>query len=327
MLLLRAFPLSLAITWRFLIIIPLWAILYLLMTVLTFWGSFLVIGIAVRIPLIGSILVIFLSILSIAFTFLILIHPYLTAIRIGLNVLGVKTEPSEKRLLGAAAGYGLIQWILNLLLLVIIAAVATLFVGSNFHFASLFYGDQLTDPIAYLSQRISFGSLTVLSAISGFAILALRAAMLPVLANVAAGRDPRGRSYTPAHGFGQGFVTMLTILLVMIILSVLIMQFVSDAAGYVGLTNVLTSQLGQAVSFVASDAQDFTFTPKHAALIAIAIFVSVWLFCLQCAAAALNYENRSIQSPEEKQAIIADQQAKSQEIGDLLRSRMQKNIM
>ena len=173
MLILRAFPLSLAIAWRFIVTFPLWVIFYVLMSTGLYFALLLSVSIAIAIPVLGAVVAMGVPLIGFALVLVFLIHPYLIATRIGLKVLGVKTEPSEKRLLGAAACYGLVGQILNFLIVAIITIpFIVLFRDGSFAFA-LRMSKPILDPISNLSEGIAWGSMTILATLTTTAILAL----------------------------------------------------------------------------------------------------------------------------------------------------------
>ncbi|WP_162617557.1 hypothetical protein [Yoonia maritima] len=259
-----------------------------------------------------------------AIVYIISMHPYLIGIRIGLRVLGFRTDPSQKRLLIGATGYGLLEAIVAFIFTSILFAGSLILLRSEVGLLTALQVDPTVDPIATLSRELAFGAITVLSFLSAVAVMALRAAILPALANFAAGRSPNGVSYSSIDGFGSNLITMMALLLMITGISAVIIPFAGDAFGYLGLTNVLTNELGDIVLFVFDD-KDVSFTMLHAFMVAAAILVSIWLFCLQCAGAALSYASRAAQSAASRNAAVEAQHARSEDIGALLRSRMQKH--
>lgn len=321
MILLRAFPLSLSILWRFILVLPLWTVFYTVITVISVFG---VLSLLASIPIVGLLFLIVAPLLGIVITYIIAIHPYLIGIRIGLRVLGFKAESSQERLLGGAVVYGLVEAIVAFLFLVVITAGFIIVIQTELALSDALDVPQITDPIADLSREIAFGALNVLAVLSSIAVMALRAALLPVLAGVAAGGGSNGRLHTPLGEFGANFASMMGLLLMISAISTVVIPFVGDAFRYVGLTSVLSNQLSDVVLFVVGE-KDVAFTLAHALLVLAAIILSIWLFCLQCAGAALSYESRSGQTAKEKQAVAMAQQANSQSIADLRRSRMSNN--
>ena len=321
MILLRSFPLSLSIFWRFLLVLPLWTVFYLVITTFSVFGSLMLIGSNLIVTIFAMIVIPF---VMTAIVYIISMHPYLIGIRIGLRVLGFRTDPSQKRLLIGATGYGLLEAIVAFIFTSILFAGSLILLRSEVGLLAALQVDPTVDPIATLSRELAFGAMTVLSFLSAVAVMALRAAILPALANFAAGRSPNGVSYSSVDGFGANFGMMMALLLMITAISAVIIPFAGDAFEYLGLTNVLTNELGDIVLFVFGD-KDVSFTMLHAFMVATAILVSIWLFCLQCAGAALSYASRAEQSVSRREVAVQAQQARSEDIGELLRSRMPKH--
>ena len=151
--------------------------------------------------------------------------------------------------------------------------------------------------------------------------MALRAALLPVLASVAAGHNAQGGPHHAFDGFGALFFQMLLILVMITVLSTIIIPFAGNAAEYVGLTSILTGQLSGIVLFVIGEEQ-VNFTLAHAIMVTAAIVVSIWLFCLQCAGAALNYHGRVTQPSKPVKGKDEPSEAGFEDLAALRRSRM-----
>ncbi len=323
MILLRAFPLSLSILWRFLLVLPVWTVFYVVLTVFSLYGA---IHVLAYIPVVGFLLLMLFPLMIGAIVYVISMHPYLVGIRIGLNVLGVRTTSSQVGLLGAAVGYGVVEGIAGFALSAIVLG-ATLIVfqgGLPFDEAirQALQAEAVRDPVAVLSRQVAFGALTVLSFVTVVAAMALRAALLPVLARAAAGRDSGGRAAVPFGGFGTGFAAMMLVLVAITGLATVAIPLVGDAFAYLGLTGVLTDRLDDVVLFVVGE-QEASFTLANALLVAIALVVSIWLFCLQCAGAALNYERRASPAAQRTRAAAVDSHIDVVDPGALRRSRMQ----
>lgn len=288
LLLLRAFPLSISILIRFLLVLPLWAIFYIAITVIAIVSSLQIMATA---PIVGIMVLMILSVLAFAISYIISMHPYLIGIRIGLRVLGIETRQSQKRLLAGAVGFGFLEAIVATVLLGIILVGDVLVIQRDFGLLSAIDIDQIPDPVASLSRQISFGVLVVLPILSSIVVMALRAALLPAMANFVVGRDPSGRFRSNLDGFGANFITMMLLMLMITGVSAVVIPLVGDAFQYVGLTTALLDGLSDIVLFAFGE-QEMTFTLAHALAVIAALIISIWLFCLQCAGAALSYENR-----------------------------------
>ena len=303
------------------LVLPLWTVFYTVITALSVLGIISLLG---QIPILGLLSLLLVPLLATAIHYIIAMHPYLVGIRIGLRVLGFKTVSSQERLLGSAIVLGLIEALITFALLVVITAVFILNVQTGMTLSDAADVPQITDPMAELSRRIVYGGLAILSVISSIAVMAVRAALLPVLASAAAGRNETGRLHGPLGEFGASFFTMFGLLLMITAISTVVIPFMGSAVRYVGLTSVLTGQLDNIVLFVIGE-KEIAFTLTHALLVVTAIVVSIWLFCLQCAGAALSYERRSTQQAEEIEVAAQAEQASSLDIAELRRSRMSNN--
>lgn len=320
MLVLRSFSLSLSVFWRFLLVLPLWTVFYVLLTGISVIG---LLKIATAIPGIGLLLMLVLPLAVFLINCIIGIHPYLIGIGIGLKVLGIKTDPTQKGLFTAAIGYGFVVALIGLFLSAVLLAISLFLIYGEISQFSLSAAERLTDPIASLSQKFAFGAIDAAALFNGLAMIALFAALLPVFAGAAAGRDPDGGPHSAMSGFGDSFLSMLFLLLAITGLSGLAVSLIGDAVEYVGLISVLTTQLQDIVLFSIGDR-----SPSINVLDVIIAFgtivFAIWLFSLQCAAAALSYESRMGQTVQRKRGAIMAEQAESVDIAALLRSRMPK---
>jgi len=72
MLLLQTFPLSVAIFWRFMLVLPLWTLFYIFLTAITFYGFFTIL---IGIPVIGLLLLVLIPVVSKIISYIISMHP------------------------------------------------------------------------------------------------------------------------------------------------------------------------------------------------------------------------------------------------------------
>lgn len=316
MIILRVFPLSFSILWRFLIALPVWVILYIIMTVLSVYGFVALAGV---IPAVGWLVG---MVLGLAVSFIITMHPYLLGIHIGLSVLGVRPKTSQTELFGPAIGYGIVEAAVGFVLSGAVLAVWLMAVQGNLDTNAALNAERAKDPVMELSRSLAFGTITIVALISNAVLIALRAALLPVLAGAAAGRSPRGGSHAPFQGFGNSFLSIMAVLLMSIGFCTFVIPYLAGAADYVGLISSLTNGLTEAVLFFSSE-QEFSFTVGHAIMVVVVIVLSVWLFCLECAAAALAYQARMRVHPT-KAVLAATKNAPSEDISALLKARMPK---
>ena len=91
----------------------------------------------------------------------------------------------------AAVGYGFIEGLVAVLLSAVIFAAWLMVQQGDIEQVRAILHAQVPDPVASLSQQVAFGRYTALTAINEVVALLLRAALLPTLASVAAGRNHR----------------------------------------------------------------------------------------------------------------------------------------
>ncbi|MEM8537473.1 MAG: hypothetical protein AAGF56_06395 [Pseudomonadota bacterium] len=293
MLLLEVFPLSFAILWRFLLIFPLWLILYVALTVMSLLFGLLVLG---NIPIIGLLALIVVPLILIAITYVIAMHPYLVGIHIGLRVLGAEPTKEQTGLLRAAVGYGLVEAVIAYVFTLIGLVFAVLLLRTDAVVITDLAAQRTPDPTAALASQLAAGTLTVLSATGAVVSFLVRAALLPVLASAAAGRNPNGARHQAFDGFGAMLPMMIALMLMILAVQAVAIPVLVDASAYIGLSQLLTEQLDDVVLFVLGE-EEFTFTLAHALLVATAVLLSIWLFCLQCAGAALAHVKRAPVKP------------------------------
>lgn len=319
MLLLRAIPLSFAIFWRFLLVLPLWTIFYAALIAFSI-SAFLaapqlgLIGIMVIWPILG--------LLSVAITYIIAVHPYLVAIRLGFRARGISSEYSDKRIFGAAVGFGLFEAIVGSIVAYTFAAIALVIATGGANFATL-YAPQVTDPMATLATQATRTSPNVLIIVIAIAIMALRAALLPVLAQAAAGRSPEGHPHAPLAGFGQNFAPLMVLLVGITLFSIGVHLFIGNAVSILGLVGLLTDGLRDTIDLLIGQ-RAFAFDFNDTIVLIGIILLSIWLFSLQCAGAVVSYESSMSQNAAKKQAKAEAIKEETADIGDLLRARMPK---
>lgn len=317
----RLFPLSLTIFWRFMLVLPLWTIFYLFLVCISVLGLFSVLGSLPGLGLIGMIVI---PLLMTAISYIIMVHPYLIGIGIGLGALGVRRYRPAGQMLKTAVGFGVVEAILATIVVGVSTAIAMVFMFGVLPSLMEISAQRPTDPIAATSIILVNGALNIVGLAGGLAAMMLRAAMLPAMAGAAAGKGGEGAAGL-FDGFGENFLSMMALLLLITLLSTFIMPLVAmmsfGAIEYLGLSHVLTEKLSDIVLYV-SRGREIEFNLLHLLAILIAISVSVWLFSLQCAGAALSYASRSIPTRAQEQQAQQERETLKQDIGDLLRSRM-----
>ncbi|MCG3266462.1 hypothetical protein [Yoonia sp. I 8.24] len=318
MLLLRSIPLSFSILWRFVLVLPFWIVAYTAMTLFFVFGTF---PAMLGIPVIGFLgILVFAIVVPIMFA-MISMHPYLIGIRFGLRSLGFATKNSQQRLFAGAAGYGLFETVTVGALLVVVTSVSAFVVSGQLGISA---ADAPDGPVGQLSTDIAMGTLTFVSLLSSLIMMAMRAALLPALANFVAGTNPKGISFSNFDGFGAGFGIMFLLMLMITGLTAATGYFVEGVVSFLDFSTVLREKLDDVI-FILSGKKDAAFTLRHAVIVSGAILFAIWVFCLQCAGAALSYERRTLQAQAERAEYEAKRERDQQDIGALLRARMAKN--
>ncbi len=325
MLLVRTFPLSLTIFWPFSFALVVWTTFYLVVMYLAF---LLMAGLRITYgdwPVIGSLFQFALPLSFLMIAHVISIHLYLTGIKIGLTSLKIETERSETKLFVAACAYGVLEAILALALFTVMTGFYAFSQIQTPIYISLQY-PSLTDPIAEMSRSIVFAPVTpVLPIFIGILLIMLRAALLPVLAGTVVGRAPSGRLHEPFGGFGQNFVRLFLLMILIMAISILVTPFLGSASQYIGLTTTITDQAGITFIRFMGGAEEFRLSFTYALSVLGAVCISIWLFSLQCAGAALAYRDQVGQFVTRAQTEASKRRLEAHsEAGDLLRSRMPK---
>ncbi len=327
MLFLRSLPLSLSVFWRFLLVMPLWLILYIPIGIL---GA-LVMVVASLVPVLGILVAIA---LILALNGMMAIHPMLLAIRLGLQVRGIKGEKSNKKLLVAAMGYGGLEAFFALVVFGVGGALL-IFSASGKEFVDVFVGGP--DGVGQFEQLFADGP-AALFVLAVLLLLGLfRVALLPVLAGAAAGRDPERYHHTPMNGFGKRFPGVMFALIMSVILMGLLYYLMITAFAkygiYSGGPGFPFSESDIAAPGGAGDLYSGLFTMVLPVFLGNLLIVA-WVICLQAATAALTFEDRlgnmgdrkAMPGPDrakrEKPGVAAGKQ--TVDIAELRRSRMQK---
>lgn len=322
MIYIRALPLSFHILWRFLIQLPVWTLFYMFISifVVTFGLS-----LAGSIPFIGGLFLIPMSLAIIAISYLVVMHPYLIGLRIGLRRLGADAEADGTRLLKAGVIFGFIEAVVVSGVSGLATGVWLLMAGTAITFDGLLNGESIKDPVARLSeefvQQALVGGGSALAAFGAISALAVRAMLFPSLAWAAAGKG-RNRFYRPyLSDFAKGFWKMLFLLLGVTALSMAAAPLLGGALQVTGLFDLLSGKLDSRVFLSYGQDGEHVLTAKHLVIWVGMIALSIWLFCYQCAAVALTHvETQKASNPDVSEDEIRQKQA---DMRQLLSDRMQ----
>jgi hypothetical protein len=311
MLVLRAFPLSFAILWRFILALPILLIfLAVYVTFTVIWGIF-----------VGFFSIYLTVAMIMGMTFVMALIPTLTGIRLGLQAREETVRGHFGKVFGAALGYGGIEAFLRMLL-AFGAAGAVVFLTpalSSENFWPVFMQTVSPSVEGGSSTELDMGTVAFLITLVLYAML--RAALLPTLAGAAACGDPGSGFHTPFSGFGSSFFALFILQILIYLLPIILIPVAIIAAIHFDLTGPLVARAAELQAIVLEGAS-YQFALIDGIMVAAVIVFSLWLFSLQCAGAVLSFaerrENRSQQDADrpEVQRIPAD------DLREMVRARM-----
>lgn len=203
MLFLRAFPLSVAILWRYLLVLPILVVALFVFAV-----------IAVIFALLVGFVAPFLMVLFIfAFVLASGVIPVMVGMRVGLQSRDVRPRNSFAGLMLPAIGYGFFE---ALCVMIIVAACVSLFVLlTPLGMMDLLALTDADDVVIFSDLYTASPVLTIACIIiGGGLVFALRTALLVPFAGASVGTDADGRSHTPFYGFGDGFWTLFILVII-----------------------------------------------------------------------------------------------------------------
>ncbi len=330
MTLLRAIPFSFNILWRMVLVFP-----FMVLTVIVF-GIIAAIFIFITL-FISPIAAI---VMGVAFGIGSSILPVIVGSRLGLQAKHASFRNSYFGLILPAIGYGMFEVFCILLILagcVGIYLFATPLTGQDLL--------QLTtmDEAVLLEQLMSVNPAITLSLfwVGGVMMIGLRAALLMPIAGASIGADPGGRAHTPFYGFGREFISLLILVAIAYILSTFTIP----------LTFMITFALGFGENLATAFAQletspDFDLLGELGMefwiFVGIAFLIYLLAFSLQSAGGVLAYINEAELVSDRQNAFdmsmdaqlepkapsaqrIAERQVQSEDVMELIRSRMQQN--
>lgn len=246
---------------------------------------------------------------------LLTVHPYLIGTRIGLSMLGQETGNDHGKLLRGAILHGVILGVMTAAATYFVFALIDLGSGLNFAEPSYVY---TIDPISDLSVHLTDRSPDTTGTIIALIALAVRAAMLPVFARIVAGNEA-GYSL---DGIGKNFPKVMLMLLAATVIAATLKPLVLTDTYLLVATTDLLHDANALFSNVASG-QFLGFSWANLALFAATVLLSIWLISLQCAVAALTYDDRTQGARLSKVQVFEDRLAMRDEIGELYCNRTQ----
>ena len=315
----RAFPLSLAILWRYAITLP---VLFVGLLVFGLNAVILTLVAGLLSPLAGVMVMV-------AFAVGASVIPVMVALRVGLQSYHVKPRNSFFMLAKPAIGYGFFEAAVMLAMLAVAAGVFLLVTPlSPQDLLSLGAGgtEAMLEVLLNLNAALTFGTIGVIF----LSAIALRAALLVPFTGASVGKDPTGRAHTPFYGFGMSFVP--------IFLLVIVSQIGLAATGPIVVAIMMAIGMGDTlvekfdIISATSGIPDFSiFGPELLVATALVLLFVLFFFSLQCAGPVLVYmdERRLVGDSRDAfhEKMAAEEEARRPQMADvdlreLVRSRM-----
>ena len=329
MTLLRAIPFSLAVLWRMVLVFPFMIIGLIMFGILVAFFMF-----------IAAFISPFLSvIIAMAFGVSASVLPVMIGARLGLQAKGSGVRNSYLGLLLPAVGYGLFEAFC--VLLIIVAAAGVYFLATPLTVQDL--GQLIRmDETVLLEQLMSVSPAITLSLlwVGGVLVIGLRAALLMPLAGASVGADPSGRPHTPFYGIGRDFLSMLILVAIAYILSGLTIPIVIAICYMLGFGESLAAIFMQLEAAPSLETLNL-FGLETAVFIGLTLIFYLWVFSLQSAGGVLVYMNQVQEIADQQNAFdmsmdehlqtmtsdapLSDRPMQSEDVMELIRSRMQQN--
>lgn len=311
MIVLRAFPLSLSIFWRFLIVLP------VLLIALAFAGftAFLV---ALILALLLPPVIVW--VLTFGFFMGILTLTFLVGTRMGLTCKDYKPLNGYGGLAVYAGGYGLVIGLASMIIFSLLLVLVSVSLGLSF--SELGAAQSGPDAIGSVLGMRGFGiGMIVITAAFYIVPWCIYAAFLMPMAASSIGRDVNGDRHTPFAGFGHGFVPLIVL--------IALAQIINFATVF-GASLVAIPVLGPELSTAYSAITVYGVTPHFTqaeilymvAYVGVIILAALWTISLQCAGAVLVYTNDHDDFQTAKKMQYTPEPAAAEDISNLWRSRM-----
>ena len=275
MYILRAFPFSFAILWRYALVFP------IVFVVLAIYG-----GIAVLLALLlGLASPALAALVAMSFGLAASVIPAMVGTRLGLQARGVRPRNNYIGLMGPAIGYGLFEGFCLLIVFAVSLGVLLFSVSVSFP-DMLKLAAQGNDVLfARLLEANAPATLAVIG-VASLWMISIRAALLVPFAGASIDKDPNGKPHTPFYGFGSGFWSILILVILSYAGMALIGPVVGLIAGWAGYGDVLTAAAAQ-VTDAATDREVAAIGVEFFIAFGVFSLISLWIYSLQCAGAAL----------------------------------------
>ncbi|WP_341365480.1 hypothetical protein [Yoonia sp. BS5-3] len=275
MYILRAFPFSFAILWRYALVLPIMVLVFCVYAIVAVMFGYLFGLISPAIAIL----------MAAAMGMACSVMPAMIGTRIGMQAKGVQPRNSYASMILPAVGYGLFEGFCILLTF----ALA---------FGAVVMATPLT-PMEILSINASGSDAVFLRlieenaavtlpafAVAIFWTLSVRAALLVPFVGASVGLDPNGRAHTPFYGFGSGFWSLLILVILSYASTFLLTPILGVIAHLIG--------FGDSIALGAEQIEQFAETARFdligveaIVLVSCVILITLWLFSLQCAGAVL----------------------------------------
>jgi len=317
---LRSFPFSFAILWRFIIVLP---ILIIALTMLGIMAAIFMFFVAFISP-------IFTIMIAVAFGVGASVVPVMVGMRLGLQAHDVRPKNTYFGVMISAIGYGLFESFCALLLIGLASGLFLLLSPLSLDTLALLARQDnadLIDQLAATSPVLTYGLIAATSLL----MLSLRAGLLVPFAGASIGADPNGRHHTPFFAFGHGFWGLLVLVIIAYLGSMIVIPLVVLICAALGFGETLTLAMAE-IERTGTNNLTNLLGLEVAVFAVLALFFYLWFFSLICAGGSLRYRQLQLaveQSQKERERQV-DAQLKSDEppmandvdMLDLIRSRM-----
>lgn len=319
MFILRAFPFSFSILWRYALVLPIMVLVFCVYAIIAVFFGFLF---GVVSPALAALLALAVGLAS-------SVIPAMVGTRIGLQALGVQPRNSYASLILPAIGYGLFEGFCVLSIMLLTLAAVTF--ATPFNFMELLSLNQAGADAAFARLLAENAPVTLAAfAVASFWVVAVRTALLVPFAGASVGIDPSGRVHTPFYGFGGGFWSILILVIISYIGSVVIIPIIAVLTQIIGLGGFFAEGLLQVEKAITE--VEFDFLGAEALITyGLIILAMLWLFSLQCAGAVLVFHNRKRQYDIAREDYQKANEGPDEppmpktDMRELLRSRMPQN--
>jgi hypothetical protein len=273
--LLRAFPFSFSILWRYALVLP------ILLLVLIVYGLMA----AIMAFVLGFVSPAFAVLVAISFGLASSVIPAMVGTRLGLQARGLKPRISYLGLMVPAIGYGLFEGFCVLMVLAV--SLGAIIVSTPLSVPEMLQLGAVGDEVLFARLLEVNAPITLaVTAVAGFWIIAIRTALLVPFAGASVGMDPDGRAHTPFYGFGRGFWSILILVIISYLGTALIPLILIGIAPLLGFGEVITAATGQ-IAQIETRGGYTRLGVETLILFCLWLFMVLWFFSLQCAGAAL----------------------------------------